>query len=600
MGIFNLLEIKKEKYLLTWVCIGFISGILLYFFSPTFKAFLFLTFFVLSLLFVIRNLHFQIFLICALIGFFRVFLQVEYVSMLGLKPIMGEIILEGFVEEKIGERYLISIRNLVDSCNKNYKVKKKLLLSCTEKIESNSIIFCDAEIYGIQGPIVVKAPDYRLKYFFEGIIGGGQITKIRSIIKLKRNILKELLNKKIEENFSNVDADFIKAILFGEKSSSDENWTEKRKLFQKLGISHLLAISGLHFSLFSTIFYLIGRWIIGPLIIPGSISLQNFGLIFSLIGIIYYLTLANPSWSVVRSVIMFLIPIFLLFTSRRTNLYKNCIISLLILIIIWPYCIMDPGLQLSFLAVLTLSIFRGNLITSTARILFITAPFLLYSFRYISLQPFIASITCMPFFSFLIMPLITLCSFLGFPKILVFLLAKSIFLFFYIIYLIKDLFIIEIKLCLLDSGIIVWVISIFSWLLIKNTFMVLCGFICFLFSLYPMPKSVILISKSCKEVVIIDNEIAYSEDPESLYSKICSETFFVKKCEKISSEIKIDRTYFWKKFEIVFEKNNRLREIKYNGQVVLKAFNIISQRSPCMIDLYRMEAEFIDGSKLKL
>ena len=588
---------EKEEYFLTWACIGFISGIIIYLVYPTLIGFIFIMSISSIFYFFYRDLRMRIFLISIVLGFFRIFVQVEFITSSKIKPIVGQIELEGYVEEVRGDRYLISVKTLRDSSTIYYKTKAKLLLSCLEKIDNNSYIACEAEIYPIQAPIAVKAPDHRLKYFFEGIIASGKINYIKNKFKIKQNIIKDLLEKNIEDKFSSLEANFIRAILFGESPLNDQDWINEKKLFQRLGISHLLAISGLHFSLFSTIFYLIARWLIGPLIIPSFMSMQNFALFFSLIGIIYYVNLANPSWSVIRSIIMFLIPIFLLFSSRKINLYKNCIISLLIMSFIWPYSIADPGLQLSFLAVLSLSIFRGNLLTSTGRILFITAPFLLYWFKYVSLQPFIASIFCIPIFSFLVMPLTTICSITCFPNLLSFLLSKSISLFFYSIHILQNLFIVEVKLFVSNFGLAAWIISIFLWLLIKNKTIILVGFTCFLFSLRPFPKSAILINKSCKEALIIDNETIYSKDLESSYSKICSEIFFIKKYEKILDG---EKKYIWKEFELLFEKNGRLREIKYNGRTVLKAFDIISRKSPCIINLNTMEAEFIDGSRLKL
>jgi hypothetical protein len=185
----------------------------------------------------------------------------------------------------------------------------------------------------------------------------------------------------------------------------------------------------------------------------------------------------------------------------------------------------------------------------------------------------------------------------GFPSLLSFFLSKSISLFFYAIHILQNVFIVEIKLFVSNLGFAAWIISIFSWLLIRNKTIVLIGFTYFLFSVRPFPKSAILVKKACKEVVIIENETMYSKDPESPYSKICSEIFFIKKYEKI---LDAEKKYVWREFELLFEKNGRLREIKYNGQVILKAFDIISRKSPCMINLNRMEAEFIDGSKFKL
>jgi hypothetical protein len=111
----------------------------------------------------------------------------------------------------------------------------------------------------------------------------------------------------------------------------------------------------------------------------------------------------------------------------------------------------------------------------------------------------------------------------------------------------------------------------------------------------------ILIDRSCRNFAFFQDEIIHANDPESFHSKICAELFLAKEIRSIPEEMKKnDRIYLWKNLEIITQKNGKLMEIRKNGKIVLKVFDLISRKSACKIDLSRMEVKFSDGSKLLL
>ena len=148
------------------------------------------------------------------------------------------------------------------------------------------------------------------------------------------------------------DAGVFRAALLGEKSHLDE---EIRELYQENGISHLLAISGLHLSLISGVVY-------------GS--LKRFGAGYKTAGILGGLFLAaygrmtGASPSVIRALIMAFCGFLAAYMGRTYDL--SSALALVALLILWknPYGLYQAGVQLSFGAVGGISVTSEILLES--------------------------------------------------------------------------------------------------------------------------------------------------------------------------------------------------------------------------------------------
>ena len=99
---------------------------------------------------------------------------------------------------------------------------------------------------------------------------------------------------------------FVSALAIGDKSNLDP---EIKEAFQKLGLSHALAVSGMHLSiLIMTLFMLLKRKSISKYILCASCTFL----------VIFYMFLTGLSFSIIRSGIMMII-YFLSLTVRRLN-----------------------------------------------------------------------------------------------------------------------------------------------------------------------------------------------------------------------------------------------------------------------------------------
>ncbi len=163
-------------------------------------------------------------------------------------------------------------------------------------------------------------------------------------------------SKLLEQNLSQHDADMYKAILLGQKSDLDP---EVRKLYQSAGISHLLAVSGLHVGM-------LGMGLYGALR-KRKLSRMAAGIIAGGL-MIFYAMVTGASGSTVRAVIMLVVSFAAAAVFRTYDMLTGLSLAL-ILILLWrPYQLIQSGFQLSFGAVAAIAIFCRTVIAGTERL----------------------------------------------------------------------------------------------------------------------------------------------------------------------------------------------------------------------------------------
>lgn len=151
--------------------------------------------------------------------------------------------------------------------------------------------------------------------------------------------LRKILGERLENTAEPEDAGLYKAILLGDRSGLDRDLYEQ---YRRNGISHLLAISGLHMSVIGAGFYALLRKAglgFGPAGAAAGCFLLGYG---GLVGF---------SPSVFRSVFMLLLAFAASWLGRTYDILSALCAAALLLLLDEPYRITQAGFQLSFLAV---------------------------------------------------------------------------------------------------------------------------------------------------------------------------------------------------------------------------------------------------------
>lgn len=154
-------------------------------------------------------------------------------------------------------------------------------------------------------------------------------------LKLKlQNVYNSILSEK--------EAGILTAMILGDTNSLDEDVST---LYRRNGISHIIAISGLHVSLLGlTLFKLLRR--ISIPILPATVA--------CVILLYAYGILTNFSVSTNRSIVMLVLYMTSLLLGRTYDLLSGTAFSALIILIQNPLELFNPGFLLSFGAILAI------------------------------------------------------------------------------------------------------------------------------------------------------------------------------------------------------------------------------------------------------
>ena len=152
------------------------------------------------------------------------------------------------------------------------------------------------------------------------------------------------INTKISELLPERLAGFVSAVLIGDKTDFN---SEDNDNFAAIGLSHVVAVSGMHLAFLSGfLFFIFGKRKTSILIIP--------------VLLLFTLVVGAPP-SVVRALIMHSILILAPVLKGEADSVNSLSIALVFLLILNPYSIMDIGLQLSFLAALGIIVLGGRI-----------------------------------------------------------------------------------------------------------------------------------------------------------------------------------------------------------------------------------------------
>lgn len=214
-------------------------------------------------------------------------------------------------------------------------------------------------------------------------------------------------NQKFQQVYDRIlpstQAAVIKAMLLGERQELE---METKDLYKKAGISHILAISGLHISIIGLLIFRGLQWF--------RIS-KPIGAGITICLLIFYCLFVGNSVSTMRAVIMMSCILGGYLFLRTPDTFTSLAFSALVLLFKQPFYLWDVGFQLSYGAVLGLLVFspliakayfipswlRSSMGASIAASL-ATFPMVAYHFYYIPLYGILLNVLIVPFLVLLI------------------------------------------------------------------------------------------------------------------------------------------------------------------------------------------------------
>ncbi|WP_062104624.1 DNA internalization-related competence protein ComEC/Rec2 [Bacillus niameyensis] len=207
--------------------------------------------------------------------------------------------------------------------------------------------------------------------------------------------------KSVEENFPSKLIPYANALIFGDRSAFSDDTFES---YQRLGVVHLLAISGLHVGLISGFFYFL-------FIRIGFTKETVYWILVFFLPLYAVISGGNPP--VIRAIIMTL----LLLSSQRWRFPLTTLdtlsLSFIVFLLFDPYVVYNVGFQLSFTVTFALIItskktLKGSVFIKLLNVsltsMFASLPILTYHFYEFSILSILANIIFVPFYTIIVLP----------------------------------------------------------------------------------------------------------------------------------------------------------------------------------------------------
>ncbi|MGE7601153.1 DNA internalization-related competence protein ComEC/Rec2 [Peribacillus sp. NPDC097675] len=221
----------------------------------------------------------------------------------------------------------------------------------------------------------------------------------------------------IKEHFPKESSGFVTALIFGDQSEIDE---EDLTNYQRLGLVHLLAISGLHVSLLTGMLFYLGI----------RIGITRERMIFLILVFLpIYTLLSGGSPSVLRSCLMAMLFFILMLFKKRLSASVAIGVIYMVLLFLQPNMLYNIGFQLSF--AVTFSIIMSSRIflhypQKTIQLFIISSicqlaalPILLFHFFEVSILGVLLNVLYVPLYSVILLPfsLLTVVVHLAIPPL---------------------------------------------------------------------------------------------------------------------------------------------------------------------------------------
>ena len=304
----------------------------------------------------------------------RSYKEVLYQENIGSVYLEGKIADKQYKESAYGAYWQVTLKNvkvLADKENEDKVSGKQISIaapweevegSCVESLEGKylcqisdtsdsnlklgQIIFLSGKYTPWEEPSNPGQFDSGKYYCSQGILG--QFRKCKVIkqgvtySKFREGMwnLRHQINVFFRQELGEEDGGLMAAMLLGEKSGLNE---EDKNLYQRNGISHILAISGLHLMLLGMGVFQVLKVILGG---------NKRACVISIIIMSIYCVFTGNSISTIRATIMFALSLSAGILGRSYDSLSALGLAAIVQLFINPYVLNNSGFLLSFLAVI--------------------------------------------------------------------------------------------------------------------------------------------------------------------------------------------------------------------------------------------------------
>lgn len=257
------------------------------------------------------------------------------------------IIIEEKKEKEYKYVYVIQIKSQ-DKIINNKKFILNVKKNSKNKLEYGDKIEFIGEYRVAEGKRNYGGYDYSLYLKSKKIYGTFECNYLKVMSKNNRNTIKKYIKNLLKENLSKEQAELCIGILLGDKSELSDGIQQN---FKKSNLTHMIAVSGAHFSYVILLITYINK----------ILKRKRLGQVITIISIILFMNITNNTASVVRAGTMSIMIILASIFHRKPDVWNNIAVSILVQMINNPYVIFDIGFQLSYAGVIGIILFYSTI-----------------------------------------------------------------------------------------------------------------------------------------------------------------------------------------------------------------------------------------------
>ena len=258
--------------------------------------------------------------------------------------------IEKAVDKKIPPRAMITIRTQCQPLYVGNKIRLKAALSPA------------------QGAYLPTGYNHSIALFFKGIGSVGfAVSRPRVLSKAQSGLsnVRHQITRKIYEKMPRKTASLACGLITGDKAALPQNIRED---FSQSGLSHLLAISGLHISALAGMAFFLCRFFLARwTALALSINIDRISGVLALALTGTYLVISGQSLSSIRAFSMSAASLVAMMVLRKRNAMRTLMLCAAAFLVLQPESLLSLSYQMSFVAVLGLLSFFENRYSTTKK-----------------------------------------------------------------------------------------------------------------------------------------------------------------------------------------------------------------------------------------
>ncbi|MDJ0512950.1 MAG: ComEC/Rec2 family competence protein [Methyloceanibacter sp.] len=375
-GLANALEAETDRWLL-WLPVFFAFGIALYFALPSepggHVAAAIAVIALGLLMFVPRTvfgLAFGAALLALALGFGAAKLRTELVRAPVLQGELRHVSVQGYVEKferRVDARDRLTLRVLAIDRLASEETPKRIRVTLSGKNVTpvpGEAVTLRATLKPPPEPVAPGAFDFGRRAWFKQLGGLGYATgRIGPLqgappaplgLRLKAHIdrLRDAVGSRVRAELPGENGAIAVALITGERSGIPRSITEAMR---DAGLSHVLAISGLHMVIMAgSVFWLVRALLAAVPALALRFPIKKWAAVCALLAATFYLLLSGASVPTIRAYLMMGVVMIAVLHDRPAITMRNVALAALAILAFSPESLFDVSFQMSFAAVVGL------------------------------------------------------------------------------------------------------------------------------------------------------------------------------------------------------------------------------------------------------